>query len=148
MRNETKFKEKISQIASRIAEEMSYEKKEMEEPEEKEVDEAEAEEKVSPDASRLADILDQVKRLEPAFKTINSAAEVKDVIKHVVTMMSNPDLSDANKRSGLNLVLTGMAKAAMAAKSGDVPDVSADDEKKMGVELTGLQEAFNRINRK
>jgi hypothetical protein len=145
MKNEQKFKQRIAEVAAKIAEGAYEEEGEVKKPKE-EMDEMDQETKETPDAARIKAILDQVKRLEPAFKAINSASEVRDVIKDIVGMMSNPDLSDANKRSGLNLVLTGLAKSAMAAKSGDVPEVPAADKKDMG--LPQLQEAFNRINRK
>jgi hypothetical protein len=159
MKNEKKFKERISNLAAMIAE-GNYEEKEVEEKPE-EVDEAgeAGEVKATADASRIADVLDQIKRLEPYFDAINTAAEVRDVINHIVSMMTSPQLTNGNKRSGLNLALTGMAKDAAANST---PAVGKKDPNAMydkmkvpkGVksdsnsDLPALQEAFNRINRK
>ena len=69
----------------------------------------------SPDASKVADILDSITRLEGPFKAIDKASEAKDVIIHIMKMMSN--MEDAAKRSALNAALSQMAKDAVASKS-------------------------------
>ena len=79
----------------------------------------------SPDASKVAEILSSITRLEAPFKAIDKASEAKDVIIHIMNMMTK--MSDADKRSGLNAALTKMAKDAVASKGQDGKGMDAPD---------------------
>lgn len=118
------FKTRIAEVAAKIAE-------------------IDGPNKVTADASRVNGIIDSISRLEAPFKAIDSAVEAKDIVLHIMSMMSK--LSDGGKRTALNQALTTMAKAAASSKA-DTPDVSSSDQAKLG--LPELKEAFDRINKK
>lgn len=103
------FKTKIDEIAAKIAE-------------------VDSPNKVTADADKVNDIIDSITRLESPLGMINSAAEAKDVVLHIMGMMSN--LSDSGKRTALNQALTAMATAAADKTMSD-----------MGVEDASLNEA-------
>ena len=146
MKNEEKFKVKIAEIASKIAEEMSDEK-EMDEAKPK-VAPAENPNKSAPiDAEKFIAKLEMYdSALTPFYNSINNAQELEVALAWLIGKM--PNLTPGNGITGMRRAIDRMAKekAAAPANSNDVPDVTPEDEKE--APMPKLQEAFNRINRK
>jgi hypothetical protein len=151
MKNEQKFKQKIADIAARIAE-ASYGEKE-EEMKPKIADEYKKPAEPGPNQSAPIDVdkfnakLDTYDQaLKSFYSAINSAQELELALVHIIEKM--PNLTPGNGITGMRRAIDRMAKKKADANSNDVPDVSADDEKDAAAMLPQLQEAFNRINRK
>lgn len=117
-------------------------------------------EKISEIASRIANVNEKVDgekiNLPTAYKTqANSAiAAPPDLAKILIDIINEliageTSMADIEKRTGWNMIMDRL-KSISGEKKGneEVPDVSSDDQKKMGMDLPALQEAFNRINRK
>jgi hypothetical protein len=154
MKNEQKFKQKIAEIAARIAEASYGEKEEEMKPER--ADEYKKPAEAGPNQSAPIDVdkfnakLDTYDQaLKSFYSAINNAQELELALVHIIEKM--PNLTPGNGITGMRRAIDRMAekKANASTNSNDVPDVDAADEKKLGMpELPGLQEAFNRINRK
>jgi hypothetical protein len=154
MENEQKFKQKIAEIAARIAEASYGEKEEEMKPER--ADEYKKPAEAGPNQSAPIDVdkfnakLDTYDQaLKSFYSAINNAQELELALVHIIEKM--PNLTPGNGITGMRRAIDRMAekKANASTNSNDVPDVDAADEKKLGMpELPGLQEAFNRINRK
>jgi hypothetical protein len=149
MKNEKKFKERISSLAAMIAE-GNYEGKEVEEKPEEEVEEAENPNQSAPiDADKFNAKLDTYDQaLKSFYSAINNAQELELALVHIIEKMPN---LKGNAITGMRRAIDRMAKNMAdknMANSNDVPDVTADDEKAAADVLPKLQEAFNRINRK
>lgn len=129
MRNEKNFKQKISEIAAKIAN---------------------VNEKV--DGEKI--------NLPTAYKTqANSAiAAPPDLAKILLDIINEliageTSMADIEKRTGWNMIMDRLKSMSGEKKAEDeeIPAVSSTDQEKMGLELPGtkgLQEAFNRINRR
>jgi hypothetical protein len=149
MKNEQKFKQRIAEIAARIAE-GAYEEDEDKKPKE-EVDEAN--EDPSADAIKFIEKINALKTsLEPVTKLINSSKELADLLVKLIDTM--PNLPVGADQQGLAKALTTIKQKSktVASDSDALPDVSAEDEKDAAAasanKLPQLQEAYNRINRK
>jgi hypothetical protein len=144
MKNEQKFKQRIAEIAARIAE-GDYEDKKPKE----EVDEAN--EDPSADAIKFIEKINALKTsLEPVTKLINSSKELADLLVKLIDTM--PNLPVGADQQGLAKALTTIKQNSKTGASDAPPDVSAEDEKDAAAasadKLPQLQEAYNRINRK
>jgi hypothetical protein len=151
MENEKKFKQKIAEIAARIAEASYGEKEEEMKPER--ADEYKKPAEPGPNQSAPIDVdkfnakLDTYDQaLKSFYSAINSAQELELALVHIIEKM--PNLTPGNGITGMRRAIDRMAKKKADANSNDVPDVSAADKKDLGMDFKGLQEAFNRINRK
>lgn len=149
MKNEQKFKQKIAEIAAKIAE-ASYGEKEEEMKPEEEVEEAENPNQSAPiDADKFNAKLDTYDQaLKSFYSAINNAQELELALVHIIEKMPN---LKGNAVTGMRRAIDRLAKNMAdknMANSNDVPDVTADDEKAAADVLPKLQEAFNRINRK
>ena len=126
MRNEKNFKQKISEIAAKIANvnEAGYDPVKMELPD-----------------GVLA-------RLNSSISTYADLAQaIEDIIGEIIK--AEPGMKDLETKSGWNVIFQKLAQLSGEKKGGEkVPDVSSTDQKEMGLDMKGLQEAFNRINRK
>lgn len=153
MKNEQKFKQKIAEIAAKIAE-ASYGEKEEEMKPEEEVEEAENPNQAAPiDVDKFNAKLDTYDQaLKSFYSAINSAQELELALVHIIEKM--PNLTPGNGITGMRRAIDRMAKKKADANSNEVPDISAEDEKDAAAasanseKLPQLQEAFNRINRK
>lgn len=153
MKNEKKFKQKISEIAARIAE-GNYEGKKPEEEMEEPKDEMEEAEQKS-DGEKVSAILAKISSLRTPMNLIDQASEFTDLLKGLLGMM--PKLTPQRAIAGMNTLRSELADSA-ASKS--IPAVAKGSKNAMdnkmkvpaGVasdsDLPALQEAFNRINRK
>lgn len=128
MKNEKEFKKRISEIASKIAEESPN--------------------KPEPDANKVNALLQGMSsRLEAPLMAINKASEFKDVIKGMIGMM--PNMADSAVRSALNLLLNELSKEK--ADSNPSEPISKDDPNAAydGMPLPkGLKESYDRIKKK
>jgi hypothetical protein len=88
-------------------------------------------------------------RLNSSISTYaDLAMAIEDIIGEIIK--AEPGMKDLETKSGWNVIFQKLDQLS-GKKSGEEKalDVSAEDEKKLGMpELPGLQEAFNRINRK
>jgi hypothetical protein len=151
MKNEQKFKQKIAEIAARIAEASYGEKEEEMKPER--ADEYKKPAEPGPNQAAPIDVdkfnakLDTYDQaLKSFYSAINSAQELELALVHIIEKM--PNLTPGNGVTGMRRAIDRMAKKKADANSNDVPDVSAEDEKDASAMLPQLQEAYNRINRK
>jgi hypothetical protein len=157
MKNEKKFKERISSLAAMIAE-GNYEGKEVEEKPEEEMEEPkkdmeEAEQKS--DGEKVAAILSKISSLSTPLNLVDQASEFTDLLKGLIEMM--PKLTPQRAIAGMNTLRNELATSSAANST---PATSKKDKGAMfdkmkvpkGVasdsDLPALQEAFNRINRK
>ena len=150
MKNEKKFKERISSLAAMIAEGNYEDKKpeeEMEPEDDKEMEEAKAKytepatnpNKTTPiDVDKFTAKLDTYDQaLSSFYNAINSAQELELALVHIIEKM--PNLTPGNGITGMRRAIDRMAKEKANASEKD--PVGTND-------LPALQEAFNRINRK
>lgn len=157
MKNEKKFKQKIEEIAARIAE-GSYgdAEKEMEPKDEKEPKE-DMEEAQKSDGEKVTAILAKISSLSTPMNLIDQASEFSDLVRGLLGMM--PKLSPQRAIAGMNTLRNELADGAAAnstpATDKKNPNAMYDKMKvPKGVpkdkaeELPALQEAFNRINRR
>lgn len=125
MKNRKDFKEKISEIAAKIAN----------------VNE-------EYDAAKMELPSGVLTRLNSSISTYADLAQaIEDIIGEIIK--AEPGMKDLETKSGWNVIFQKLAQLS-GEKKGDekIPDVSSTDQKKMGIDLPNLQEAFNRINRK
>lgn len=126
MKNNKDFKQKISEIAAKIAG---------------------VNEKV--DADKLELPTAYKTQVNSAISTPSDLAKaLLDIIAEIVA--NEPSMADLEKKSGWNMIMLKL-KEISGQKKGeeDVPAVSAEDEKEAGkAGMPALQESFNRINRK
>ena len=125
MKNRKDFKEKISEIASKIAN----------------VNE-------EYDAAKMELPSGVLTRLNSSISTYADLAQaIEDIIGEIIK--AEPGMKDLETKSGWNVIFQKLAQLSGEKKGGEkVPDVSSTDQKNMGMDLPQLQEAFNRINRK
>jgi hypothetical protein len=111
-------------------------------------------------AAKIADIDEKVDKakinLPTAYRNqANSAIAVPgdlaalllDIVEEL--KVYEPSMQDIDKKAGWNMIMQKLKDLAGIKKGetdAEVPDVSADDTKKM--DIPNLGEAFNRINRK
>jgi len=154
MKNEKKFKERISNLAAMIAEGNYEDKKPEEEMEEPKKDMEEAQKS---DGEKVSAILAKISSLSTPMNLIDQASEFTDLLKGLLGMM--PKLTPQRAIAGMNTLRSELADSSAAnstpATSKKDPNAMFDKMKKpKGVksdsnsDLPALQEAFNRINRK
>jgi hypothetical protein len=143
MRSEKKFKERISEIASRIAEEDAA------------GSEPENPNKPKSDGDKASRTIAKISSLESPLSQIDQASEFTDLLRGLMDLM--PSLTRQKAVQGMNTLIKDLAN--ISADNSD-PSVSKDDKNAMfdkmpvpaGVssdsDLPSLKEAFNRINRK
>ena len=124
MRNEKNFKQKISEIATRIAD----------------INEKVDSEKINLPTSYKTQANSAVTAPPDLAKLLI------DIINELIA--GETSMADIEKRAGWNMIMDRLKSISGEKKAEDekVPDVPAADEKELG--LPQLQEAFNRINRK
>lgn len=126
MRNEKNFKQKISEIAAKIAN---------------------VNEKV--DGEKLNLPTAYKTQANSAISTPSDLAKaLLDIVAEIVA--NEPSMADIEKKPGWSMVMAKL-KELSGEKKGeeDVPDVTPEDEKEAGkAGMPPLQESFNRINRK
>jgi len=127
MKNEQKFKQKIAEIAAKIAN---------------------VNEEVKPDEFELPASY-RAKANSAIAAPPDLAKLLLDIINELIA--GETSMADIEKRTGWNMIMDRLKSMSGEKKAGgeDVPDVSAADKKDLGIDdLPALQEAFNRINRK
>jgi len=148
MKNEQKFKQKIAEIAAKIAEVSYGEKEEIKADEATEP--ADGPNKTAPiDVEKFNAKLDTYDQaLKSFYLAINNAQELELALVHIIEKM--PNLTPGNGITGMRRAIDRMAekKASASTNSNDVPDVTSDDEKDAAAMVPNLKEAYNRINRK
>jgi hypothetical protein len=131
MKNEQKFKQRIAEVAAKIAG---------------------LEEKV--DGEKLNLPTAYKTQANSAISTpADLAKALLDIIAEIVA--NEPSMADLDKKSGWSMIMAKL-KDLSGEKAGEeeVPDVSAEDQKDAAAasanseKLPQLQEAYNRINRK
>jgi hypothetical protein len=128
MKNEKKFKQKIAEVAAKIAEESR----------EVETDEASPNQQTPVDVTKFTEKLDTYNQaLTPFYNLINSAQELELAVLYIVEKL--PNINPGNAVTGLRRAIDSLAKEKANASEKD--PISTDA-------LPALQEAFNRINRK
>jgi hypothetical protein len=121
MKNEQKFKQKIAEVAAKIAGIKEYDSNKMELP---------------------SGVLT---RLNSSISTYaDLAMAIEDIIREIIK--AEPSMKDLENKSGWNVIFQKLDQLSGEKKAGgDVPpEVPAADQKG----LPDLQESFNRINRK
>lgn len=126
MRNEKNFKQKISEIATKIAN---------------------INEKV--DGEKLNLPTAYKTQANSAISTPSDLAKaLLDIVAEIVA--NEPSMADLEKKPGWSMVMAKL-KELSGEKGGEegVPEVTPEDEKEAGkAGMPALQESFNRINRK
>jgi hypothetical protein len=126
MKNEQKFKQRIAEVAAKIAG---------------------LEEKVDPQKLNLP-----TSYTTPANSAIAAPPDLAKLLLDIISELiaGETSMADIEKRTGWNMIMDRLKSISGEKKAGgeDVPDVSAADKKDLGMDFKGLQEAFNRINRK
>jgi hypothetical protein len=124
MKNEQKFKQKIAEVAAKIAgTNEAYDGNKMELP---------------------SGVLT---RLNSSISTYSDLAmAIEDIIREIIK--AEPSMKDLENKSGWNVIFQKLGQLSGEKKAEDekVPAVDASTEKELG--MPQLQEAFNRINRK
>lgn len=124
MKNEQKFKQKIAEVAAKIAG---------------------LEEKVDPQKLNLP-----TSYTTPANSAIAAPPDLAKLLLDIINELiaGETSMADIEKRAGWNMIMDRLKSLSGDNKAGgeDVPAVDAADEKELG--MPQLQEAFNRINRK
>ena len=124
MKNEQKFKQRIAEVAAKIAG---------------------LEEKV--DGEKLNLPTSYKTQANSAIAAPPDLAKLLlDIINELIA--GETSMADIEKRTGWNMIMDRLKSMSGDNKAGgeDVPAVDADTEKELG--MPQLQEAFNRINRK
>jgi hypothetical protein len=122
MKNEQKFKQRIAEVAAKIAGIKEYDSNKMELP---------------------SGVLT---RLNSSISTYaDLAMAIEDIIGEIIK--AEPSMKDLENKSGWNVIFQKLDQLSGNKKAEDekVPAVDASTEKELGLPL---QEAFNRINRK
>lgn len=124
MKNEQKFKQKIAEVAAKIAG----------------INEAY-------DGNKMELPSGVLTRLNSSISTYaDLAMAIEDIIREIIK--AEPSMKDLENKSGWNVIFQKLDQLSGEKKAGgeDVPAIDAADEKELG--MPQLQEAFNRINRK
>jgi hypothetical protein len=139
MKNEQKFKQRIAEIAAKIAEGAYGEEDEVKKPKQEE-DMEEAEQKS--DGEKVTTILSRISSLRTPMNLVDQASEFTDLLRGLLPMM--PKLTPQRAIQGMNTLRNELAKTAANANSNEPKSGSEGGDE----DLPQLQEAFNRINRK
>jgi hypothetical protein len=142
MRNEKEFKKRISEMASRIADEMS------DDMDKKEVDEAK-------ETGFKASFEKLKPNLATAIRSVKADEDLAYLIMSMIELMPMLAKNNTEAKSGVRLALQALGTDPAVSKKNPnamydkmpMPKKSASKEPEE-VDLPALQEAFNRINRK
>ena len=141
MRSEKEFKKRISEIASRIAEEDDGTEEKPENPN-----------KPQSDGDKVSRTIAKISSLETPLNQINVASEFTDLLIGLMDLM--PNLTRQRAVQGMNTLIKDLSNISADETT---PPVSKDDknaafdnmEVPAGIaDKSNLQETFNRINRK
>ena len=141
MRNEKEFKKRISEIASRIAEEDAGSDEKPENPN-----------KPKSDGDKVSQIIASISSLQTPLNQVNVASEFTDLLMGLMDLM--PNLTRQRAVQGMNTLIKDLAKVSAEDTT---PPVSTDSknaafdnmEVPAGIaDKSNLKETFNRINRK
>jgi hypothetical protein len=141
MRNEKEFKKRISEIASRIAEEDAGSEEKPENPN-----------KRKSDGDKASVTIAKISSLQTPLSQIDQASEFTDLLMGLMDLM--PNLTRQRAVQGMNTLIKDLANISA---DNTTPPVSTDDKNaafdnmEVPAGVTGeskLQETFNRINRK